>query len=108
MNIFAYTAADGIAYPGFVSINKNTEGDIEVTVRSAPKVVEGSYICGFKSDTGKPGRCTPDGPTCNNYCNLAPDKGPMQPRPLPCDQVIQGAQAMFTVPAAEWAKISAE
>lgn len=43
--------------------------------------VEMSYICGYASDKGAPGRCTPGDDRCNNYCNLAPTKGPMQPHP---------------------------
>jgi hypothetical protein len=100
-NIFAYTAPSG-QYPGYVSINRTPEGDVEVTVRSAPKIQEGSYICGFARDKGQHGRCTPGDSFCNNYCNMAPEKGPMQDHPLPCTQVFEGKTSVFTVPADQW------
>lgn len=43
--------------------------------------VEKTYVCGYASDKGQPGRCTPGDDRCNNYCNMAPAKGPMQPHP---------------------------
>jgi len=100
-NIFAFTAP-GCEYPGYVSINRDANGDIAVTVREAPTVREGGYICGFAVDKGKPGRCTPGDDCCNNYCNLAPSKGPMQDHPAPCVQTFEGKQATFTVPADQW------
>lgn len=100
-NVFAYTAPGG-SYPGYVSINRDADGNIAVTVREAPLVRDGIYICGFKSDKGQPGRCTPGDDHCNNYCNMAPDKGPMQDHPLPCAHTIEGKQATFTVPADQW------
>jgi hypothetical protein len=104
-NLFAFTAL-GSAYPGFVSINRDENGDVAVTVRGAPTVHEDrSYICGFKEDKGQPGRCTAGDDACNNYCNMAPEKGLMQNRPAPCSQTIEGKTATFTVPAAEWAKL---
>ena len=106
-NLFAYTDVSGVSYPGYVSINRTPEGDVRVTVRGEPKIQDGAFICGFKQDKGKPGRCTPGDACCNNYCNMAPDKGPMKPHPLPCVQTFEGVTSSFTVPAAEWAKVSA-
>lgn len=100
-NLLAYTAP-GSQYPGYVSINRTPEGDIAVTVREAPTVRDGSYVCGFAADKGKPGRCTKGDDRCNNYCNMAPEKGPMQDHPLPCTQVFEGRSVTFTVPASEW------
>ena len=40
-NIFAYTAPGG-SYPGYVSINRDKDGNIAVTVREAPTVREGN------------------------------------------------------------------
>jgi len=102
MNIFAFTALTG-TYPGYVSINRDEDGNIAVTVREAPKVFEGIHVCANKSDAG-PGRCTPGDLNCNNYCNMAPEKGPMQARPLPATHVTEGKQATFVVPADVWAK----
>lgn len=102
MNIFAYTALSG-SYPGFVSINRDAEGNVTVAVREAPTIREGVHVCANPSDAG-PGRCTPGGSTCNNYCNMAPQKGPMQDHPLPATHTIEGKGATFTVPSEEWAK----
>ncbi len=107
-NIFAFTAhdPDQSSYPGFVSINREENGDVTVIVRSAPSVRDGIYVCGFKADLGKPGRCVPGSPECNNYCNMHPDKSlPMADCALPCRQVFEGTMSQFTVPAAEWAKL---
>lgn len=99
-NIFAYTAPEG-SYPGYVSINRLDNGDIEVTVRAAPTIRDGVHICANLRDEG-PGRCVVSGPTCNNYCNMAPEKGPMQPHPMPFKHVIEGAQASLVIPADQW------
>ncbi len=103
-NLFAYTAASG-SYPGYVSINKLPSGDVEITVREAPAIKGGVFVCGFAADKGKPGRCTPGDDRCNNYCNMAPSKGPMQPKPLDCTHTIEGQTAVFIVPAEEWARM---
>jgi len=102
-NIFAYTAP-GSAYPGYVSINRLENGDVEITVREEGRSFAGVHVCANASDAG-PGRCTPGGPTCNNYCNLAPRKGPMQPAPLPCRHDKEGKQASFVVPAGQWPRL---
>lgn len=99
-NIFAYTAPEG-SYPGYVSINRTESGDVEVTVRAVPTVREGAHVCVQARDAG-PGRCIPGGPTCNNYCNMAPEKGPMQDHPMPCTHSDPGSQASFVIPAADW------
>lgn len=100
-NVFAFTAP-GSEYPGYVSINRTNDGDIAVTVREAPIVRDGVFVCGFKSQKGEPGRCTPGDDRCNNYCNMAPDKGKMQDHPMPCRHVDPGKTATFVVPAADW------
>lgn len=101
-NLFAHTEP-GASYPGFVSINRDENGDVVVTVRSAPKEIAGVYVCGFPRNLGQPGRCVPGDVTCNNYCNSHPDRSlPMADRPKKCVHIAQGVQASFTVPAAEW------
>lgn len=100
-NLFAYTPV-GMSWPGYVSINRLPNGDVEVTVRGKPTVREGAFVCGNPRDRDKPGRCTPGDLKCNNYCNMAPGKGPMQPHPLPCTYVDAGPTVSFVVPAAEW------
>jgi hypothetical protein len=101
-NLFAYTDMSPVSYPGYVSVNRVENGDVEVTVRSAPTVRNGAYVCCHEE---KPGNCQPGSPNCNNYCNMAPEKGPMQDHPLPCTQVEPGAIASFVVPAAEWERL---
>ncbi len=102
MNLFAYTALSG-SMPGFVSINRNATGDVEVSVRAAPSVKQGVHVCAQARDAGA-GRCVAGGSTCNNYCNMAPENGPMQDHPMPCTHVDAGVHASFVVPAAEWAR----
>lgn len=99
-NLFAYTAP-GIEMPGYVSINREENGDVSVTVRAEPRVRDGVYVCAHAKDAG-PGRCVAGGPTCNNYCNMAPEKGPMQDHPLPCRHVDAGASVTYTIKAADW------
>ena len=100
MNLLAYTAPGG-SYPGFVSINREMSGDVTVTVRSAPRERRGVHVCAHARDGG-PGRCVPGGPTCNNYCNMAPEKGAMAAHPLACTHVDPGVTSCFTVPAEAW------
>lgn len=106
MTLFAYTAPDEL-YPGYVSIARTSDGDVTVTVRSAPRKLDRSYICAHPADAG-PGRCVAGGENCNNYCNMAPEKGPMQDHPLPCEQTFEGATASFTVPAGDWTMLTGE
>lgn len=103
-NLFAYTDVGTAACPGYVSVNRLESGDVEVTVRSASTTYD-AHVCAHAPDAG-PGRCTPGGPTCNNYCNMAPQKGPMQDRPLPCTHTEEGGTASFVVPAAEWRRLT--
>jgi hypothetical protein len=104
-NLFAYTDASGVSYPGYVSINRLENGDVRVSVRGAPKIYDGVHVC---SHLPGPGNCTAGGPTCNNYCNMAPEKGPMQDHPLPCTHTREGAFASFVVPEAEWRRLRGE
>jgi hypothetical protein len=101
-NIFAHTDCSGVGYPGYVSINRVENGDVEITVRSSPTQRDGVHVC---MNQPGPGNCTPGGPTCNNYCNLAPEKGPMRDHPLPCVHTVAGTQACFTIPAAKWERL---
>ena len=92
MNLFAYTATGG-DYPGYVSINRNADGDVVVWVRSAPTPVKGSRVCGQT--------CQPGGPYCNNYCNHEPGE-PMPDSPERHSFNREGVSASFTVPADQW------
>jgi hypothetical protein len=103
MNIFAFTQP-GASYPGFLSVNRLPNGDVEIHLRAEPTVSEGRHICAHARDAG-PGRCVAGGPTCNNYCNMAPEKGPMQDAPLPATHVTMGSQARLIIPAAEWDRL---
>jgi hypothetical protein len=97
----AYTAATGVGYPPYANIT--IDGDeVTITVREAPKIREGCYVCGYAADRGQPGRCTPGDANCNNYCNMAPEKGPMQDHPLPCTHIDCGQTVQMTMPKAEF------
>ena len=102
--ILAYTKLDAI-YPGFVNVTQQSDGVIVLMVRADPKRRQGCYVCGFAKDKGSPGRCTPGDDCCNNYCNMAPQKGPMQSHPLPCEQVLCGAVSTINLSADEWSAL---
>lgn len=104
--IGAYTKP-GCDYPGYV--NASREGDrIVLTVRGDPTVRENaSYICGYAEDRGKPGRCSPGDENCNNYCNSAPEKGPMQDHPKPCTQIYEGETVTVSLTEDEFAAVLA-
>lgn len=99
--IGAHTNPDTI-YPGFVNFTRNDDGTGTVIVRADPKKVEGEYICGYARDKGQPGRCTPGDDRCNNYCNMAPAKGPMKPAPVGCEQTLCGDCAIVKLSAADF------
>lgn len=105
--IAAYTNP-GADYPGYVNVSQDDDGSIVVTTRGDPKKVDGSYLCGYAGDKGQPGRCTPGDSRCNNYCNMAPEKGPMQPHPLPCTLVICGETVSVRITADALAEIIRE
>lgn len=89
-------------YPGYVNVSCEDDGTFVLTVRGDPSSREGCYVCGYASDKGQPGRCTPGDAHCNNYCNMAPEKGPMQKHPLGCTQVLCGDTANVRLSAAEF------
>ncbi len=94
-------------YPGYLNISRDEDdGTVVVTVRGDPEVRANSiYICGYARDKGKPGRCTPGDEHCNNYCNSAPQKGPMQDSAKPCTQTFEGKTAAVRLSEAEWAEL---
>ncbi len=77
-------------YPGYVNFSRDDDGSVVITIRGDPRIRDGAYICGNPSDRGKPGRCTAGDERCNNYCNMAPQKGPMVDSPAPCSQTFEG------------------
>lgn len=99
--IAAHTNFDP-SYPGYVNFTRNDDGTVTVIVRADPKKVEGSYICGYASDKGQPGRCTPGDDRCNNYCNMASAKGPMPDAPADCSHVREGACASVKLAVADF------
>jgi hypothetical protein len=105
--IGAHTNLDPV-YPGYVNFTREDDGTVSVILRGNPTVREGSYICGYRVDKGQPGRCTPGDERCNNYCNMAPEKGPMQKAPLDCSQVTCGETVKLTLSAADFAALVAE
>lgn len=69
-------------FPGYVNVSKYEDGSVVIIVRSDPEVIEkGAFVCGYQRDKGQYGRCTPGDEHCNNYCNRAPEKGPMSDSP---------------------------
>jgi hypothetical protein len=100
-NLFAFTALTDTSYPGYVSVNRLDNGDVQVTVRAAPTSFDGVHVCSHRPG---PGNCVAGGPTCNNYCNMAPEKGPMADHPLPCTHTREGVTASFIVPEGHWPK----
>lgn len=99
--ITAHTNLDP-SYPGYINFTREDDGTVSVLFRSNPSTVEGAYICGYERDKGSPGRCTPGDDRCNNYCNLAPQKGPMQDGPAKCSHVREGASGRLTLSAADF------
>lgn len=88
------------SYPPYFNATQTTDGFVVVSVRSEPKVRDGSHVCSFQPG---PGRCTAGGPTCNNYCNMHPDKTlKMQDHPMPCQQISEGSYATIRIPSADW------
>ncbi|MER9376020.1 hypothetical protein [Mesorhizobium sp. M0491] len=105
--IAAYTTLEPI-YPGFANVSRNDDGSVVIYVRGNPEVrTDSGYICGFAADKGMPGRCTPGDDACNNYCNMAPQKGPMVDRPAPCTQTSEGKAATLRLMGDEWEKLLA-
>ena len=98
--IGAYTKLSG-SYPGYV--NASRDGDrIVLTVRGDPSQRDAGFICGYARDKGQLGRCTPGDDNCNNYCNLAPEKGPMQDHPKPCVRVFEAKTVTLSLSADEF------
>lgn len=104
--INAHTNLDP-AYPGYINFTREDDGSVTVILRGDPVVKDGCYVCGFERDKGKPGRCTPGDDNCNNYCNMAPAKGPMVNAPKDCVQVIEGACASVKLSAADFESLIA-
>lgn len=103
--VAAYTNLEP-SYPGYVNISREDDGGVVITVRGDPTSREGYHLCGFApADTGKHGRCTPGDANCNNYCNMAPQKGPMQDSPVPCIQVHEGQTAAVRLSAEAWEEV---
>jgi hypothetical protein len=100
--IAAHTNLDQ-QYPGYINFSREDDGTVSVHFRGDPSVVYGCYVCGFAADRGSPGRCTPGDEHCNNYCNMAPQKGPMQDSPNDCSHVREGKTATLTLSAADFA-----
>lgn len=103
--IAAYTTLAPV-YPGYVNVSREEEGGVVITLRGDPTVREGAYICGHASDKGSPGRCTPGDDRCNNYCNLAPQKGPMVDHPAVCVQTLVGETVTVRLSDSEWSAFS--
>lgn len=99
--ITAHTNLDP-QYPGYVNFTRQDDGTVTVIVRGDPTKVEGGYVCGYTAAKGQPGRCTPGDERCNNYCNMAPAKGPMRDAPADCSHVREGATVSLKLSAADF------
>ena len=104
-NVAAWTAP-GAECPEFVNFTQDGD-EVIVTVRAPATRREGAYVCAHARDAG-PGRCVPGGPTCNNYCNMAPQKGPMADHPFRCTHVDCGATVSMRLPKAEFDRMIGE
>lgn len=104
--ITAHTNA-GATYPGFINFTREDDGSVSVYLRGDPSIKDGVYICGYAHQKGQPGRCTPGDEHCNNYCNMAPQKGPMQDAPNRCQQVHEGATTKLTLSASDFDALKA-
>lgn len=92
----------GWAYPGYINFTSEDDGTVSIYLRGDPSTVEGCYVCGYERDKGQPGRCTPGDDRCNNYCALAPQKGPMQAAPASCSQVRAGETTKLILTAVDF------
>lgn len=99
--ITAHTNLDD-TYPGFINFTREDDGTVSVHLRGNPTTTQGVYICGHARDKGQPGRCSPGDERCNNYCNMAPEKGKMQPAPMPCTHIRPGATEKLTLSAKDF------
>lgn len=98
----AYTKL-GTAYPGYINLRAFPDGSVQITMRGDPdERPDSCYICGHDRDRGKPGRCTPGDENCNNYCNMAPEKGPMAQAPKSTVQYFEGETVRLMLSAEEW------
>ena len=103
-NGLAYTKS-GIDYPGYININE-TQDEIVITIREDPIIREkGCFVCGYEGDKGQYGRCTPGDENCNNYCNMAPEKGPMAPEPKETTMIFEGNTATLRLTKNEWTSL---
>jgi hypothetical protein len=82
------------AYPPYFNVERDGD-EVIVTVRSAPSIRAGVRIC---SRTPGPGLCVAGETGCNNYCNMAPQLGPMQDRPERCTHTDCGPTASMRMP----------
>lgn len=104
--IAAHTKADP-SFPGFVNVSAMSDGTVAIVMRTDPHVSKGIFICGHRTERGMPGRCTPGDENCNNYCNMAKEKGAMQDAPKPCDVLRVGVTTRLVLSAEAWADIRA-
>lgn len=102
--IAAITQTDPI-YPGYLNFTRMEDDSVTIHVRGKPETHNGAYICGHKSVKGEDGRCTAGDEFCNNYCNMAPEKGPMQKSPMNCTHVLCGSEASITLTAEQFAEL---
>lgn len=100
----AHTLTDP-SFPAFVNFTRNEDGSVTITLRAHATQREAFFICGHAQDRGKSGRCTPGDDRCNNYCNMAPEKGPMKDSPKPTNQVTCGQTVSATFPAEAFTSI---
>ncbi len=87
----------GCDFPSYINFSQDGPDTVVITMRGDATPVNGFHICGHIKDKGKPGRCTPGDRNCNNYCNLAPEKGNMQDSPSQCSYYRCGETQQMTM-----------
>lgn len=101
MTIAAFTPPAHAPYPPFINISEAEDGKVRVSLRANPTVREGVHVCGFPKDRGQLARCTPGDENCNNYCNMAPQNGPMADAPIPITFPVCGDTVAATFERAD-------
>lgn len=94
------------SFPGFINVSRQGDGSVRIVARGDPTQHEGVYVCGFARDKGAEGRCTPGDDRCNNYCNMAPQLGPMADRPKDATHARCAETITLTIPAEAWAQLT--
>lgn len=107
--IMTYWKQEDSENPGFFRVRSFQDGSVLIAIRKKPvHEKKGFYVCSYERDKGRPGRCTPGGSRCNNYCNMAPEKGPVAAHPMPYLEEREGDSIQLVLEKEEWEKLLEE